>query len=100
MNLISSYHSLTDGQIEVVNRILGNILSILFSEHPKLWDHVLAQEEFAFSDSPNKRKSLSPFCIMYGIHPRVVYELRNSVKEEMRSVEGEYFDTTMQELDE
>ena len=43
-NLIfsSSYHPQIDGQTEVVNRSLGNILRSLVYEHPKQWDLVLA----------------------------------------------------------
>lgn len=37
-----AYHPPTDGQTEVVNKILGNILRILISEHPKQWDQLLA----------------------------------------------------------
>jgi len=47
----SSYHPQTDGKTKVVNRILGNILRCLVSEHLKQWDQVLAQ--VAYNDSTN-----------------------------------------------
>jgi hypothetical protein len=37
---------------------------------------------------------------MYGMHPRGVYELRNLGKQELRSVDGEDFAVSMQELQE
>ena len=38
INFSSTYHPQNDGQIEVLNRSIGNILRSLVSEHPKQWD--------------------------------------------------------------
>ena len=75
----------------MVNRSLGNILRSLTSEQPKQWNHVLDQAEFAYNDSLNQSIGLSAFQILYGMHPRGVYELRNLGYLEHRSVEGESF---------
>ena len=56
---------------------LGNILRSLVYEKPKQCDWDLAQDEFAYNDSPNKSTGMSPFHIAYGMHPRGVYELRS-----------------------
>ena len=61
----------------MVNRSLGNILRSLVYEHPKQWDLALAQVEFAYNDSPNRSTCMSPFQIVYGMHPRGVYEFRD-----------------------
>ncbi|PKU62175.1 ATP-dependent DNA helicase RecG [Dendrobium catenatum] len=53
IQLSSSYHPQTDGQTEVVNRTLGNLLRCLVQEHPTLWDEVLAHAEFAFNSMIN-----------------------------------------------
>ena len=47
LSFSSAYHPETDGYIEVVNRILGNILISLVYEHPKHWDLALAEAKFA-----------------------------------------------------
>jgi hypothetical protein len=60
-----------------MNRSLRNILRSLVHENPKQWDKMLSQVEFAYNDSPNRSKGMSPFQIVYGMHPRGVYELRN-----------------------
>ena len=54
LSFSSAYHPQTDGQIEVVNRSLGNLLKSLTVEHPKQWDQVLTQDEYSYNDSPNK----------------------------------------------
>ena len=43
---------------------------------------------------------MCPFQILYGMHPRGVYKLRNLGKQDIRSAEGEEFAVSMQELQE
>ena len=100
LSFSSAYHPQTDGQTEVVNRSLGNLLRSLTVENPKQWDQVLAQAEYAYNDSPNRSTGQSPFHIVYGMHPRVVSELRNLGKDEMRSAKGEDFSSEIQEIHE
>lgn len=83
-----------------MNRSLGNLLRSLTAEHPKQWDQVLPQVEYAYNDSPNRSTGQSPFHIVYGMHPRGISELRNLGKEEMRSAEGEDFASRMQSIHE
>jgi hypothetical protein len=41
LSFISVYHPQTDGQTEVVNRSLGDLLRSLVIEHHSQWDHIL-----------------------------------------------------------
>ena len=50
----STFHPQTDGQIEVVNRSLGNLLRCLVGNKPRNWEMVLAQVEFAYNNSVNR----------------------------------------------
>ena len=65
----SSFHPQTDGQTEVVNRSVGNMLHCLCGGKIGTWDLVLAQAEFAYNSSVNRATGLSPFQIVYGRLP-------------------------------
>jgi transposase InsO family protein len=72
LSFSSSYHPQTDGQTEVVNRSLGDLLRSLVTEHHSHWDNILPQVEFAYNDSINRRTGQIPFQIVYGMQPRGV----------------------------
>ncbi|KAE8661446.1 hypothetical protein F3Y22_tig00113725pilonHSYRG00321 [Hibiscus syriacus] len=75
LNFSSAYHPQTDGQTEVVNRSLGNLLRCLAGTKPKQWDLALPQAEFAYNRSKYKTTGLSPFEIVYGQNPSEVLDL-------------------------
>lgn len=60
LSFSSTYHPQTDGQIEVVNKILGNILRNLVYQNPE-WYLALDQAEFAYNDTPNQSTRMGPF---------------------------------------
>ena len=95
INFSSVSHTHSDGQTEVVNKSLRNLLRSLVGDQPKQWDRALAQAEFSYNDSPNRSTRKSPFQIVYGMHLRGVCELRDLVNLERRSVDGQDFATTM-----
>lgn len=47
LDMSSAYHSQSDGQKEVTNRSLGNLLRCLVVENNKTWDAKFCQAEFA-----------------------------------------------------
>ena len=100
LNLNSTYHPPSDGQTEVVNRSLGNLLRSLIGESPKQWDRELAQAEFSYNDSPNRSTGISPFQILYGMHLRGVCELCDLGQLEKMSADGEEFAMRISELQE
>ena len=94
----SSYHPKTDGQKEVVNRSLGDLLRSLVTEHHSQWDHILPQAEFAYNDSINRRIGKIPFQIVYGMQPRGVSELKDMEQTQFISASAEDFAETMKVL--
>jgi hypothetical protein len=94
----STYHPQMDGQTEVVNKSLGDLLRSLVTEHHSQWDNILPQEEFSYNDSINKSTGKIPFQIVYGVQPRGVSKLRDSEHNATRSASAEDFAEAMKEL--
>jgi len=66
LNFSSAFHPQTDGQTEVLNRSLGNLLRCLIADHATSWDLVLPQAEFAINNSVNRSTGHTPFEAVYG----------------------------------
>jgi hypothetical protein len=94
----SAYHPQTDGQTEVMNKSLGDLLRILVTEHHSQWDNILPQAEFAYNDSVNRSTGQSPFQVVYGMQPRGISELRDSEQTMTSSASAEEFAEAMKEL--
>ena len=65
----SSFHPQTDGQIEVVNRSLGDMLRCLVGVKQGVWDLILLITEFVYNNSVNRSTGKSPFQIVNGYSP-------------------------------
>ncbi|GJV41636.1 putative nucleotidyltransferase, ribonuclease H [Tanacetum coccineum] len=70
LNFSSAYHPQTDGQTEVVNRSLSNLLRCLVGDHVKAWDQKLCQAEFDHNHVVNRSTGFSPFQVVYSAQPR------------------------------
>ena len=94
----STFHPQIDGQTEVVNRSLGNLLRCLVGNKPSNWEMVLAQAEFAYNNSVNRSTGKTPFEIVTGMHPRGISDSRDVASEEKRRAVGEEFFDFMESL--
>lgn len=70
LDMSSAYHPQTDGQTEVTNRALGDLLRCLVGDNIKSWDSVLCQAEFAHNHAKNRSTGFSPFRVVFGLVPR------------------------------
>ncbi|PKU76569.1 ATP-dependent DNA helicase RecG [Dendrobium catenatum] len=75
LRLSSAYHPQSDGQTEVVNRTLGNMLRCLVLDNPKQWEEVLGKAEFAYNSMTNRTTGKSPFSIVYTKQPNIALDI-------------------------
>ncbi|GBG79852.1 hypothetical protein CBR_g30117 [Chara braunii] len=66
----SSYHPQTDGQTEITNRTLGDILRKIIRDDQQ-WDLHLAHAEIAYNHAVSPATGMSPYYCDLGYHPRV-----------------------------
>lgn len=69
LDMSTTYHPQTDGQTEVTNLSLGNLLRCLVGDNLKSWDTKLGQAEFAHNRALNRSMGYCPFQVVYGILP-------------------------------
>ncbi|XP_048425421.1 uncharacterized protein LOC125470439 [Pyrus x bretschneideri] len=81
-NFLTTMRNQIDGQTEVVNRTLGNLLRSLVRDNLKSWDLKLSQAEFAFNHSVNRSeynklaaRKISPVEIVEKMNPNA-YRLK------------------------
>ena len=94
----TAFHPQIDGQTEVVNRSLGNLLRCLVGDHPGTWDLILPTAEFAYNSSVNRTTGKSPFEIVHGFKPRTPIDLIPTPALHRVSESAESFATRMHEL--
>ena len=81
-------HPQTDGQTEVVNRTLVQLLRALISRNLKSWEDLLPFVEFAYNRVVHSTTHTSPFEIVYGFNPLTPIDLIPLPLNKLVSVDG------------
>nr|GEV19680.1 RNA-directed DNA polymerase [Tanacetum cinerariifolium] len=75
LNFSCTAHPQTDGQTEVVNRTLRNMIGCLCWEKSKLWGVSSTQVEFANNNAVHSSMGFSPFEVVYKTSSRLLVDL-------------------------
>ncbi|KAK1698657.1 hypothetical protein QYE76_015354 [Lolium multiflorum] len=62
-------HPQTDGQTEMVNRTLSQLLRSMIKKNLKEWEECLPHVEFAYNRAVHSTTELCPFEVVYGFKP-------------------------------
>jgi hypothetical protein len=81
----TAFHLQTDGQTEILNRILENYLRAYTSLEQMNWAKLLPSTEFLYNDSRNSSTKITPFKALYRYNP----ELRIDINVEDNIKSGE-----------
>jgi hypothetical protein len=65
----TTFHPQTDGQIEVVNRMIVHILHMYNSKHPCTWDESLPYVQHSYNRSLHNSIGHNPFQVCLGFQP-------------------------------
>lgn len=69
-HMSTAYHPQTDGQTEVTDCALGNMLRSLVGDNIRSWESCLCQAEFSHNHATNRSSGFSPFQVVYSMIPR------------------------------
>jgi hypothetical protein len=87
--LSTTCHPQTDGQTEVVNRTLSQLLRAIIQKNLNSWGKCLPFVKFAYNRTVHSTTGFSPFEIVYGFNPLTPIDLIPLPFEERVSLDGE-----------
>jgi hypothetical protein len=66
----TAYHPQTDGQTEVMNKVVEEVIRPSLTEDGKNWESLLPLVQFCINNSRNESTGQTPFYLNRGSHPR------------------------------
>jgi hypothetical protein len=68
-------HPQTDGQTEVVNHTLSNMLRVVIKKNLKMWEDCLPHVKFAYNRAEHSTTNVCPFEVVFGFEPHTPIDL-------------------------
>ncbi|GKU89653.1 hypothetical protein SLEP1_g3767 [Rubroshorea leprosula] len=84
----TTYHPQTNGQTEVVNRMLSTLSRSIIQKTLKNWEECLLHVEFAYNQSVHLATNCSPFQVVYSFNPLTPLDLLPLPIDERASLDG------------
>ena len=69
ITMSTAFHPQTDGQTEVVNKMIVHILRMYNSKHPPTWDESLPYVQHSYNRALHSSTGHNPFQVGLGIQP-------------------------------
>ena len=98
MKRSSTAHPQIDGQTEVTNRTLGNMVRSVCADKSKKWDNALPQVEFAYNNAVYSATGKSPFSLVYTSVPNHIVDLVKLLKAHGVSVGSQHMVKNVMEV--
>jgi len=76
--LSTAFYPQTDGQTEILNRILGNYLRAYTSLEQMNWARLIPSAEFTYNNSRSSSTGLTPFRALYGYDPELRVDITSA----------------------
>ncbi|XP_061375386.1 uncharacterized protein LOC133317533 [Gastrolobium bilobum] len=74
----TAYHPQSDGQSEVVNRVLEQYLRCFVADFPKRWSKILHWAEYCYNTSYHSADGMTPFKAVFGRDPPSILDYVSS----------------------
>ena len=74
----TAFHPQTDGQTEILNRILENYLRAYTSLEQMNWAKLLQSAEYTYNNSRNSSTKITPFKALYGYDPELRFDVEDA----------------------